>query len=1633
MSVGLVSSPQAPVFVPTRHPSPSASPTGGPGSGPDVQAQIDAALRAQIEAAKEAQRKLEEAIRAQRTNQDKSKNQQLEADVAAKTQAAADQWAALKADVKQRLEAAAPQGRDKLLGELKAADKDGEYQKLVDAAAKEPPDIKIAATRNADADAGARRVAGAYASGGDAAAAAQLRKELETAKTPEQRRALMKAAMPVADQISQDLGLNSRRMPGDWTKDGHENGGAYSTDTHNANPIDTATEYDDTLKNLSASVELTGDQEVAVHVAQKLLQVMPGGNQGNSNGNLLGLLGDTLPESATPGRTPLLTSAVATVLVQPGQAGPAGSELALDLGERTRAAKMLDPTLMPTVVVEDDGTVWNDVSQNPDLFLTEQQRSEIETRTKGWDPAEVNKAKTAQAVRNLRGQYQGVDLDEVNEGDRFTFVDPDKPAQAPLHADVTGALDQSKQAHAGDSRYAQDLDGFVLRPEFRRLSPEQQVAAVKAYDRTVTQAGNGGKPLSGEQEKKLQDLITSPGYHQVNDRVKDRILGMFAEYAGTAPDRIDRLQRLVNDAGFTALDDERKEFQVLEGYQHDPVFAATVDKLVDRKDLSAQDQKMALDLLRQVQHDRQLYRKGDEDERRQIMDSVHDAVTSQRFRGFNQAQREAAINYLVKYGDEEYALEKGGVDQALDKAAKLKEPAPATTGPTPTPTATPTPTTSPTASASPTTGPTSPTTTDPKDPKPPVTTPGPDQARGDLETALQGAGNTAGSDATINDPLRRVAKDDPATYAYLKLTQDHKDDRAYLDALKQALPGFRRDHTQRKVKELVDQGKHGEAMKLLKTNMDAAADPAERTQLWEAAGKPVFTKTCFEQRVNGIVNDEDNITKRQELLGNLFKEVGENAPPEAANELLDVLKGHLEKGRENPVTAVLLSDLSIKGQAYSGLSVLVDGGAALGRDRSDEFAGLLFKEMEKSAGDRSIDPSLNLTLTTGNGGLFEGIKDAVGNHGATRLSAALHDQFKSHNGGKPAEWAERAQDHTRTSVRQGLEELKRQSGDVVKQWQDANRTALRFVQDFGSVDPEKVQQDVQTKLNFGGFDGNDSPLNQAAIVGAQQDHVEKLVRDYHLPDDVAQQLRTRTDTWMKDMRAEVDKGDRMSDEKLRSLIDTYRQDVKNILGDRVPEGGDVMVQPTDTMIAKVRTTLQAVGTVTSTLRLTKNFYTVTGETVLNTYAMVAFKRGLSDPRAWNPGSKIIGNAARLLNADKSLVNDTVKYLQTFQQKAQALADPKTGLLSEADIKQLQQEFKKGMPDYGSGVDTSDVNHPKHMAARFFRLLGAACFIGSSINNGVNASNEKGTTSSDLFALFFGAGAATDLYRGIKGVSFSDQGKLVDFIKDQPKFGAYLERTAGQGAVGNLVKTFKDGGVGSLLAVADMMWAHEDFAGEPIWASDRSAKGDWRAGLLTTGVVAGDLIDLGAMALRTQVGRMALTGALSLFGAEALAVGAQAWIPVVGWVGAGVTAVFLGARFAYGVADAKNQFEYGDQDNQRYVDMARALGFSDPQLKQLLNNNGGDSTWKIDSFFTEGGVSPMHVMNALFDHNDVPQQQRLQYLMSLGEHDIEKLVKQTHGILDHDMGDDGKIDAGDCEKMEAWMRDNALWKPAYLGA
>ncbi len=545
-----------PASVPTGTGTPAqgASPTPNPQPGtqptpPATGMPLDPALQAKVTAAKQAQQELQTAIQAHAPK----------GEIAQKQRIADQRWADVKADVKARMQSAGAQGKDKLATDLKASEPDANFAKVVDQAKTERPDMPIVPSGNANVDAAAGRVAGAYAGGGDAAAAKQLRIELESTQDPSQRAAILKAAMPVADQVAKDVGLNSRRGAQDWNKDGYEAGGAYSTDTDNLNPIDGRPEYDETLTDLNRSVDLAGDPKAAFHIANDLLQVMPGSAASDPQASPLGLLGDDLSPASRNGNS-LLAKSLTQLLVEPDNKGAEGTTLGQPLAQRDKAALQLTPDMKPAVVVQDwtdshgvhhDGTVWHEVSRNPDLFLTPQQRDAIDKQSQGASASAINERKTAVAVQNLRGQYPIRNLDLVQENEQFG-VDPSPatqgsagsspPTQSPA---VAAAVKAATDKHAGDTMFTQGLNALMAAPDWNGLNDAQRSAAIKGYGQASTEMTSEGLPLTPEREHRLQQLLTSPAFLQADDGARNRMVYLYSHKA----DYREQVDKLLGDTG----------------------------------------------------------------------------------------------------------------------------------------------------------------------------------------------------------------------------------------------------------------------------------------------------------------------------------------------------------------------------------------------------------------------------------------------------------------------------------------------------------------------------------------------------------------------------------------------------------------------------------------------------------------------------------------------------------------------------------------------------------------------------------------------------------------------------------------------------------------------------------------------------------------------------------------------------------------------------------------------------------------------------------------------------------------------------------------------------------------------------
>jgi len=158
-----------------------------------------------------------------------------------------------------------------------------------------------------------------------------------------------------------------------------------------------------------------------------------------------------------------------------------------------------------------------------------------------------------------------------------------------------------------------DLFGDALRslPSDRSVLRDAVLFELKAKD-----PGNAGEgsvlALSADKRGaaadalatsiKVQQLFDSPGFNSVNDTVKDHLRALAREGAETDPAKLDRLSKLLNDPGFMSLDDERKETLVLDSYSNDPAYAAKIDAVLARKDLSGDDHRLAIDLFTRPQY-----------------------------------------------------------------------------------------------------------------------------------------------------------------------------------------------------------------------------------------------------------------------------------------------------------------------------------------------------------------------------------------------------------------------------------------------------------------------------------------------------------------------------------------------------------------------------------------------------------------------------------------------------------------------------------------------------------------------------------------------------------------------------------------------------------------------------------------------------------------------------------------------------------------------------------------------------------------------------------------------------------------------------------------------------------------------
>ena len=340
-------------------------------------------------------------------------------------------------------------------------------------------------------------------------------------------------------------------------------------------------------------------------------------------------------------------------------------------------------------------------------------------------------------------------------------------------------------------------------------------------------------------------------------------------------------------------------------------------------------------------------------------------------------------------------------------------------------------------------------------PAPPVVKPLSDQALTDkLQAQVAKAQDVADSDKSINDPLRLLAQQDPIAYAQQIVGSEYGQDAKSTRQLAQCAQRLRVDDTTRQVKALMDPpdgqaAKPLDAIKLLDKAMDGpgVTTAAQRSELWEKAGEPYFTKAFFTQQLHDAAS-KSTYDKPDGDVGDWMLAFSKNAPAEASRALLDVFVKHDFDADLRPKFQFLLDPRDKTDAAlFRGLSNLVQQGSEIpGDSRADKVASWLLA---------TPADTLSPTRLQSLGPL--GVRAAIADGQGSRLAMALIDGAKK----TPALADLREQLLKQTA--QGGDDLRARAAASRKSWQEAMPKNLRWALDYfvDGSDPKALAHAVE--------------------------------------------------------------------------------------------------------------------------------------------------------------------------------------------------------------------------------------------------------------------------------------------------------------------------------------------------------------------------------------------------------------------------------------------------------------------------------------------------------------------------------------------------------------------------------------------
>jgi hypothetical protein len=147
--------------------------------------------------------------------------------------------------------------------------------------------------------------------------------------------------------------------------------------------------------------------------------------------------------------------------------------------------------------------------------------------------------------------------------------------------------------HANDAIFREGLEKLAGDSNFRSLNAGQQADAVRAFDKFASREvykgddgvafGWGSKNVSDSDKRQvlgnLTKVVTSKGFHDVAPDARTAMLDALDKHA-TDTGFTDRMVKLVNSDGFIALNDQKKEIDLLKSYSGDASFAQGVDQML---------------------------------------------------------------------------------------------------------------------------------------------------------------------------------------------------------------------------------------------------------------------------------------------------------------------------------------------------------------------------------------------------------------------------------------------------------------------------------------------------------------------------------------------------------------------------------------------------------------------------------------------------------------------------------------------------------------------------------------------------------------------------------------------------------------------------------------------------------------------------------------------------------------------------------------------------------------------------------------------------------------------------------------------------------------------------------------------